>query len=409
MTANGVPPPAQTPGGGSWKFRLALLVTPHVFGTINLAAIAAMAPIIKQDLGLTLAEIGLLSTAYTVCQAVAGLPSGVAVDRLGIGWTLFLGFVFLTAGALVFSQADGLTLCLVGAGVMGVGYACMNPSTMKAAFDWFPRNRRGTVVGLKQSGVPVGWAAGAFALPLAAIVDWHTILLALAAVCFAVGLIYLPMAKRPKTLPGQKRPLPFVEIAALLRNWNLNALEFHTFLYHAAQQNVYSFTTLFFREALHASSWHASLALQLVQGGSVIARIGIGLVSDFLLKGRRKPVAVTVCFAAALLCLAAAFLRPGEWGILVGLGVFFLLGIAACSASPIHQAMVVETVPPRLAGTAMSYHVTTVPAGKAVGPPVFGLIADQFAYSDAWLMTGLGVLIAGVVLTRYFKEQAHEA
>lgn len=397
-------PAAATPRA----LRLALLVTPHVMGSINLAAIAAMAPLIKQDLGLSLGEIGLLSTAYTVCQAVAGLPSGIAVDRLGIGWTLILGFVFLAGGAAVFGQAAGFGACLIGAGIMGVGYACMNPATAKAVLEWFPRNRRGTVMGLKQTGVPIGWTLGAFALPLAVIFGWHTVMLVIAGAGLASGLIYLPMAKRPVLSPGQKRPALTAEFGDLLRNRTLAAIELNTFLYHAAQQNLYSFTTLFFREALQASAWYASFALQLAQGGSIIARIAIGAISDFFLDGRRKPAAVAVCFASAILCFGVVFLPPGGWGVHSGLVLFFLLGIAMCSASPIHQTMVIESVEPRLGGTAMGYHVTVVPAGKAIGPPLFGFIADRFSYYDAWLATAAMVLLAGIVVTWFYSEKTGE-
>jgi len=393
-------------GGRTLKRRFAMVMTPHILGTVNIAGVAAMAPVIKRDLDLSLAEVGLFATAYTLCQAATGMAGGLAVDRIGIGWTLFTGFLLLGAGALVFSQADGLTVCLVGAGVMGVGYTCINPATAKAVLEWFPRNRRGTAMGVKQTGVPVGWTIGALALPAAGLIHWQAVLLVLAGVSVATGLFYLPMARRPDAAPvPSPRAMPLTQIAAVLRNRDLNAIEASTFVYHAAQQSLYSFTTLFFREALQASVWHASLALQLAQGGSIIARLAIGAITDFWLGGRRKPAAVIVCFVSALLCGAVVLLSPGPTGVYTGLVLFFLLGLSMCSASPIHQVMVVETVEPRLAGTAMGYHSTVLPAGKALGPPLFGFIADRVGYDSGWLMSGMLVLLAGVTLYRFFRER----
>lgn len=392
--------------GRSLKRRFVLVMTPHILGTVNLAAVAAMAPIIKQDLDLSLAEVGLLATAYTLCQAATGMAGGLAVDRIGIGWSLFSGFLLLGVGTLIFSQAGGLAVCLVGAGVMGVGYTCINPATAKAVLEWFPRNRRGTAMGVKQTGVPVGWTVGALALPAAGLVSWQAVLLVLAGLSLATGLFYLPMARRPEaTPPPLSRPMPLRQIAAVLRNPDLNAIEVSTFVYHAAQQSLYSFTTLFFREALQASIWHASFALQLAQGGSIIARLAIGAITDFWLGGRRKPAAVIVCFVSAVLCGGVVLLSPGPAGVYTGLVLFFLLGLSMCSASPIHQVMVVETVEPRLAGTAMGYHSTVLPAGKALGPPLFGFIADRVGYDSAWLTSGALVLLAGVTLYRFFRER----
>ncbi len=53
----------------------------------------------------------------------------------------------------------------------------------------------------------------------------------------------------------------------------------------------------------------------------------------------------------------------------------------------------------------MGYHSTVLPAGKALGPPLFGFIADRVGYDSGWLMSGMLVLLAGITLYRFFRER----
>jgi predicted MFS family arabinose efflux permease len=389
-----------------WTLRLGLLVTPHVFGSFNQAAVAAMAPVIKADLGFSYTDIGLIMAAYTATQAAFGIPCGVIADRLGIGFSLFFGFIMLGAAAFLFGHAGDLELCLIASAMMGCGYAFMNPSTAKAVFDWFPRNRRGTAASLKQTGVPVAWMIGALAFPLAELIDWRWILFGIAMLSAGTALVYLPMIEKPK--PGEADSgglMPFRDIWNIVKNRDILALEVNGFCYHAGQQNLYSFITLFMTEGLRAGSGLAAITLQLVQAGSIVGRIGLGTVSDFLLAGRRKPVLLTASCVSAIGVFALVILE-NSWGLYAALGLALVLGVFLCSGSPIYQTAVMEAVEPRLSGTAVGYHSTVLPAGKAVGTVFFGAVVDAFGFTWAWGVTAALIVIAAAVLFRFFRETA---
>ncbi|MDA0655516.1 MAG: MFS transporter [Proteobacteria bacterium] len=388
-----------------WTLRLGLLITPHFFGSFSQAAIASMAPVIKTALHLSYTEIGLMMATYTAVQATLGIPAAFCTDRLGFGFSIFFGFLLLGSGSLLFSHADGLTLCLIASGLMGSGYAFMNPSTAKAVFNWFPRNRRGIAASLKQTGVPIAWMIGALTLPLSEAVEWRWIMIGIAVTSAGTGLIYIPMIKKPEPpAADQSKIVPLADIWGIIKNKSLSALEVSGFFYHAGQQNLYSFITLYMTEGLRASSTMAAVALQLVQSGSILGRICIGAASDFLFKGRRKGVLVIAACVSAVGCFGLVFLQPG-WGIYGALGLAPVLGFFLASASPLYQTAVREAVEPRLSGTAVGYHATLQPAGKAVGTVCFGALVDAFGFDSAWFATAVLIVIGAIVLIKFFHEK----
>lgn len=394
------------PASELWTLRLGLLLTPHFFGSLNQAAIASMAPVIKSALALSYTEVGLVIAAYTGIQAVFGIPAGMCSDRFGIGFAIFCGFLLLASGGYVFAGAGDLTHCMLASGLMGAGYAFMNPATAKAVFDWFPRARRATAASLKQTGVPVAWMCGALTLPLSEVVHWQWIMLGLCVTSAGTGLVYLPMIARPRAGPGEARVrVSFADLWGIIRNKSVLALEFNGFLYHAGQQNLYSFFTLFMTETLRAGSGLAAVALQLVQAGSIAGKICIGAASDFLFEGRRKPVLAIAAIASALGVFGLFLVGPG-WNIYIVFGLALMLGFFLSSGAPVYQTAIMEAVDPRLSGTAVGYHSTVLPAGKTIGAVVFGMLVDAVGFASAWLVTALLIALAAVVLIAFFREAA---
>src|SRR3546814_12974411 len=119
-------------------------------------SILAMAPVIQRDLDLSVAQFGLLMTAYNGTQALVLLGVGNIIDRLGVGWSLFLAHLFLVGSTILFSQATDLTVAMAATALMGCGYSFTNPATAKGVLQWFPREYRATAMSTTQPGVPFG-------------------------------------------------------------------------------------------------------------------------------------------------------------------------------------------------------------------------------------------------------------
>src|SRR3546814_11614574 len=74
-----------SPPANAWKARLGILTMSHVLGTLNIMSILAMAPVIQRDLDLSVAEFGLLMTAYNGTQALVLLGVGTRSEERRVG------------------------------------------------------------------------------------------------------------------------------------------------------------------------------------------------------------------------------------------------------------------------------------------------------------------------------------
>ncbi len=399
------PTPNTAGGDNPWTFRLSLLMLTHVVGTANIVSVLAMAPVLTREFGLGAAEFGFLITAYYGAQAVGSLPAGGLVDRLGVGRALVVCHGIMVTAALVLSQATGFPMALAALALMGIGYSISNPATARGVFDWFPPERRATAMGIKQVGVPLGGILAAGNGALVTLVAWHQIMLGVAGLILISGVLCLLLARLPHVAPSETRSHPLANIREVTKDWNLNRFVILNGFYNFGQTNFFTFLTLFMRDAALASQPVASLCVGVAQVSSAVARIGWGVVSDTLFRGRRKGLTVGLGAAAAVFLGLMVFVGP-RWGIPLGLGLALLLGVTIASFAPLAQTLSVEATEPRLAGSAMGYNMLGTHLGGMAGPPIFGAIVDATGgYGAGWMVTAAVVLAGTLMLALWFKER----
>ena len=79
---------------------LAMLVVAGVINYVDRATLAVANPLIREDLGLSIADMGYLLSAFLWAYAFAQLPTGAMVDKLGPRMLLTLGLSALVARAV---------------------------------------------------------------------------------------------------------------------------------------------------------------------------------------------------------------------------------------------------------------------------------------------------------------------
>ncbi len=395
---------ASAEGGNPWLTRLPALVLSHIVGTMNVVSVMAMAPVISADLDLSAAQFGAFVSAYYGAQAFWSLPAGAVTDRYGVGRALVAAHVIMAVAAVMLAMADGYFPCLAAMFAMGIGYSMNNPSTARGVLDWFPRERRGTAMGLKQVGVPLGGVVAAVNGALAAHVHWQHIMWGVA-VCivlngvFCVGLIRYHVSAEG----GRKSVVANIGEVARDRNFTVYAVA-NGFL-NIAQTNFFGFLTLFLTGAVKASQELAGFAIGLAQTTSAVARVGWGVLSDRRFAGRRRTLLIWICAAASLLLAMMAFVGPG-FGLWIGLGLTAALGITVASFAPVAQAISVEAVDPRLAGSAMGINMVGVHVGGMTGPILFGWAVDTLGgFAAGWFLTAAICAFGTFMLVAWFRER----
>jgi CP family cyanate transporter-like MFS transporter len=179
----------------------ALLVTAIFLAALNLrAALASVPPLvhtIQDDLGLSSAAAGLLTTVPVLCMGVFAPVSQRLAHRVGREATVAVALALLVAGLLLRLGGDSYPVLLVSMLLPGIGIALCGTVLPGIVKEFFP-GRSGAMTGVYLLAMMVGaTAASALAVPLADLLGSWERSLAIWAGLAAVGLAgWLPVVRR---------------------------------------------------------------------------------------------------------------------------------------------------------------------------------------------------------------------
>ncbi|MBV8096076.1 MAG: MFS transporter [Acetobacteraceae bacterium] len=210
------------------RVALALLVLSGVVNYIDRATLAVANPLIREDLGLTIADMGLLLSAFLWAYAFSQLPAGGLVDRLGprLMLTVSLGLWSLAQmlGGLVqsFGQFFGARVLL------GMGEAPQFPTSARVVRDWFNERERGLATGIWNCSSTLGTAISAPLLTFLMLsFSWRWMFVIMGLAGLAVATAFYIVHRDPSQValtPGEKDYLSDAEGGAqpppvTLRDW----------------------------------------------------------------------------------------------------------------------------------------------------------------------------------------------
>jgi predicted MFS family arabinose efflux permease len=386
---------------------LALIMAVQTASNLGALGLPALAPLLRDDLGLTRQEAGSFLSAFYVGGALTSFPAGWLADRLGVRWTLLGGQGLVAVGFGLMAVAPDYSSLVAAVVLAGVGFGAVNPTSTKAVLVWFPARSRATVVGVKQAGFPLGGALGALTLPALAIraeLGWRGALGVAAAVIAlsagGAGLAYREAPRGPDDVPARAAsPRP----RGVLASRPIWLVSWATFLFAAVQVSWISYAPLYLAEVVGLSALGAGLVLGLAQIGGILGRVGFGVLSDRVLHGRRLVVLLAAGIASGALCLATGTLTPGTapgWLALVA----FTFGVAGIGWNGVHHTLVAELAGRESAATAVGLCLAVSSLGVIAGAPLVGAVADRLGtYGPGW--AGLaGAMGLAVVLLLGVRE-----
>lgn len=170
---------------------------------------AVISPELTQELGLSAADLGLLTSAYLLAFGAVQLPLGILLDRYGARRVEAGLLLFCAAGCAVFASGAGLPQLALGRALIGLGVSACLMASFKAFSQWFPVERQASLnAAIMAAG---GLGALAASSPLGAVLPllgWRGIFFALAGCALLIaGLIYTTperdAAGKPESLQQQ--------------------------------------------------------------------------------------------------------------------------------------------------------------------------------------------------------------
>jgi ACS family hexuronate transporter-like MFS transporter len=373
---------------------LALIMAAQVMANVGPLGIPSIAPLIREDLGLSVTQAGSFLSAYYIGPVLVSLPAGWLADRWGVRGAMILGQGLIAIGLFAAAVAPSFPFLVVILVLAGAGYGVLNPTTTKAGMAWFPPHQRATVVGLKQIGLPGGGALGALMMPPVALAfGWRTAVAFSAAVVGGLALLtwalYRDLPEPASTGPARAR----AGFWAVLANRDLWLVGISTLIFAGVQTVFLSFLVLYLRDVVQLPLVVAAKYLVAAQVSGVAGRVLFGLLSDRVFGGRRRIVLAIAGLGSIACALLLGGAAPGAGpGLLVPLAAG--IGFFGVGWNGVQHTLMAELAGPRAAGTAVGLGLAISSLGVTVCPPVFGLVVERVGgYGFAW-----GTLAAGMVL-----------
>ncbi len=361
----------------------------------SLTGIGVMFPFIQEDLGTSLAELGLIMSMILVGATVPGLLAGWMADVMGVRRLQTITRIGVAASTMAFSRITSLPQGLMLGVVVGVANGPSYANVTKAISEWVPPRTRGLAMGIEQSSIPLSGIVVALLLTtLALAYDWRTSLLVAGAVV-GVATVFFFAFYRDKPAPGDSReaePRSGGRIGLVVRDRGIWFACLFAAAFQGFQPVVTSYLILFVRDELGMSAVASSGLLGVSMAGGTAGRIAWGLASD-VMRGGRVVTLLMVSVTSGLAMLVLMWMPPDTPLGLV-MVIVFLMG-ATCLASPgLFAVLVAEQAGPGLTGTAMGFAITITNLGGFAVAPVFGYIVDETgSYDNGWLMmVGLAVV-----------------
>jgi sugar phosphate permease len=382
---------------------LALIMAAQTMANVGPLGIPAVAPLIRDDLGLSVTQAGSFLSAYYVGPVLMSLPAGWMGDRWGVLLTMVAGQLLIALGLYAVSGSGSFVALMALMMLAGVGYGMLNPTTAKAVMAWFPRRQRATVVGLKQVGLPLGGAVGAWLMPpLALWLGWRQAVALSASIIAVLGLATWALYRNPPEdalvaeAPAGRPPVEGA--GGALRNRDLWLVSLATLMFAGMQTVWMSYLVLYLQEVVRVPLLTAARYLVMAQVTGMAGRIIFGLLSDRAFGGRRRIVLGIAGTGSTLCSLAIATTGAGTspW-TLVGLAVCF--GFFGIGWNGVQHTLMAELVGPRAAGTALGLGLAISSAGVSMCPPLFGLLVENWGgFAVPWVMLAIAMAAALLLL-----------
>ncbi|WP_291050368.1 MFS transporter [Herbiconiux sp.] len=403
----------------------------QISGTVFVSAPAFLIPLLHTERGLSLAEAGLLASTPTIGMVLTLIAWGALADRIGERWVIAGGLALTAIAAFAAVQAQGYVALGLFFLLGGAASASTNAASGRVVVGWFPKDRRGLAMGIRQMAQPLGVTIAALCVPqlasgvgVGAALAVPAVLTAVFAVACAIGIRNPPRAPRAAAPDVARAANPYRSSGFL---WRIHAV---SVLLVVPQFTLSTFGLVWLIAEIGMDPVIAGVLVGVAQFVGAIGRIGVGVLSDRV-GSRVRPLAWVAVAAAAMMLLLAgldAVLRatgavpdattgavpdaaapassgPTVLAALIAAGVLFVIATSVVVAdNGLAFTSVAEVAGSAWAGRALGAQNTAqFVAASAVGPAV-GALIGVLGFPLAFAAVALCPVVAVPLIPRASAE-----
>ena len=175
---------------------LGLISTGHFMSHYSQLALYPLFPLMHDDFGVGYAALGLIVTILNASGAVAQIPIGFLVDRIGAKRILISGLFIKTLAIGAMALTSSYEALLLLAAIAGLGNAVFHPADYSILMSTVNERRIGRAFSIHTAAGSAGSAiAPVTILSVAAIWDWRTAVLSIAVFGAITGIAMILQAR----------------------------------------------------------------------------------------------------------------------------------------------------------------------------------------------------------------------
>lgn len=375
--------------GRRWSM-LVIALAATLFSNVFINGVAFLIPTLHTELGLDLAEAGLMASMPSFGMVVTLIAWGWVVDRVGERLVLAVGSALTAAAAFAAAAMHSLIAVAVCLFLGGMAAASSNSASGRLVVGWFPPHQRGLTMGIRQTAQPLGVGLGALVIPrlaehhgIGAALLFPALLCTVAAVISALGVLDPPRPPRADA-PPEHLANPYRGSSAL---WRIHAV---SVLLVTPQALVWTFALVWL---VTDRGWSAASAGALVTAAQLLGaggRIAAGRWSDAV-GSRLHPVRTIAVAAAVAMGLLAV---TDAWGSPLSVVILVVASVVTVSDNGLAFTAIAEIAGPFWSGRALGTQNTSQLFTSGVVPPAFGALIAVAGYPVAFAVCAVLPLIA---------------
>jgi MFS family permease len=400
---------------------LVLLVVMHFILFVDRVNLAAAAPIMQKDLGLSNIALGIAFSAFNYAYAPFQLVGGWFADRFGARRTLTVCGLVWSITTMVTGAVTGLATLFGVRLVLGMGEGATLPAATRALSKWTSLAARGTAVGITHAAGRLG--AGTSAPIVALLITWFSwrfsfvALGALSALWAALWWwrFYEDPRRHPNITGAELAALPTANTGTATGSgpvpWRrlVPRLTPLMIIYFCQGWTGWLYVTWMpslFQKNYGLDLKKSSLFYAAMLFSAMIAEFLGGVVTDFLLRRTGNLELARSRLIAASWVLAVLGLVPAilVHDLAIGLGGFtialFFLGFAI---SPLWTATM--DIAPDYAGSASSLMNAAGAVAGILSPVMFGWMLTRTGSWTTPFAFSVGLLMFAIVVTWRIRPQ----
>lgn len=384
-------------------------------------------PAIKDSLGYTKADLGIVLSLFTITYAFAKIVNGVLCDRSNPRYFMALGLAL----SAIFNIFFGLSSSILFFGIFWVlnGYAQTmgSPIIPKTMANWFSVRERGTYFSLANTSLPLGAAiilfSGGYIVQYG---GWRAGFTIPGIFCLA-GAFFVAwkMVDRPESVGlspieeyhGEVKKGTFdadvvkhESMWHVLRNhvltdYRLWIISVSCIFLYTVRYGIVDWGTTYLSEVKGDSYGLAGVKVGFLELCGIPGAIFAGVVSDKVFKGRRLPISI-ICMLGCAVSMWILYITPKGHGLIdmfaFGAAGFFIYG----PQTLVSQVAPTDIATREAAGAAVGLTGFASYLGAALAGWLIGYIADNYGWGGAFTFFISSAILCALVLLPVINVRA---